>query len=445
MNSPHPEIERALRDFGSYEIPPTPPMRLPLLDSLRDLKSDRRRFASIDVLFIQHHLGPFIPRLESMFQDGLAPERCWFVDIPYSTNEVVRSWLEAQGCPSQQMCDPFDDPLAAYSEIQDARVSELINKIANRDTPQPLLVIDDGAYFARYLNRVKENDPSLLSAFDNCSVVEQTTRGHRYIFNHALGIVSECRLSVVSVARCRTKTEFEGPFIGAAVSQALIRRVGPERFSDIEDIAVIGYGTVGQATVRQILCKSPRATLDIVDIDRKARDQASSIQGCQGIPQLREYHEYELVVGCTGYNSFHLDQRRLLADGAILASGSSAAVEFNRAGFIDLADEFDDDELMVLHRNETLKKGIHADIHFQQEGEKVFYFLNAGFPVNFDGRIECLPAHIIQATHCLLYYASIQTLMQECPGVNTIDPEVDGWIFDNAVGELRHYRRAQNS
>jgi len=152
--------------------------------------------------------------------------------------------------------------------------------------------------------------------------------------------------------------------------------------------------------------------------------------------QLPEAREYDLVVGCTGYNSFKLDQRALLADGAILASGSSAAVEFNRAGFVELADAFADDEIEVLNRADTRTLGIHAPITFQKEFKKRFSFLNAGFPVNFDGRMECLPTRIIQATHVLLFEAGRQALRSKNHGFEMINAEIDAWIFDQALNEL---------
>ena len=141
-------------------------------------------------------------------------------------------------------------------------------------------------------------------------------------------------------------------------------------------------------------------------------------------------------MGCTGYNSFKLDQRALLADEAILASGSSAAVEFNRPAFVELADRYPDDEIEILDREKTIAQGIHAKISFQQEGGKKFTFLNAGFPVNFDGRLECLPTRTIQATHCLLFSAACQVLQQKSPGLRLIDAEIDNWIYENAINQL---------
>jgi len=430
-------IEKALENFELFQMPDSPPENLSLLEELQHRLPETKPFADIDVLFIQHHLGPFIGRLNSMIASGLDPNRSWFVDIPYSTNPDVFERLGEFGFPMRQRTTRFDDPLSNYGSAQAQRVSALMELLEKREDPRPLLVIDDGAYFARYLNALKTSSPNQLDSYVGTSVVEQTTRGHRYLCNEALEVIMRCNLSVVSIAKCKTKSEFEGPFIGAAVSRAMKRSIGEKRISDARHIAVIGCGVVGQATVKEICRNCPDAKIDVVDVAASVRAKAAHLsKHCEGLPQLRDYREYDIVLGCTGYNSFHLDQRKLLADDAILASGSSAAIEFNRAGFIELADRYEDDEIEILNRNKTISEGIHAPIFLRQEKGKIFSFLNAGFPVNFDGRIECLPTKIIQATHGLLFTASIQALEQKGPGINTVNPDDDKWIFQKAVSEL---------
>lgn len=434
--NPNQVIEKALKNYDSFQIPKSPPENLSLIEAIQDRFLNSKPFANIDVLLIQHHLGPLIGRLNAMIECGLDPNRTWFADIPYSTNQDVVEKLIELGFSERRMSVRFDDPLEIYDSAQDQRVSSLMERIAEREDPRPLLVVDDGAYFVRYLNSLKTKPPILLERYAGTSVVEQTTRGHRYLFDNAHEVISRCGLSVVSIAKCKTKKNFEAPFIGAAVSRALQQSIGEERISNAKHIAVIGFGVVGKKTVEEIYRFYPDANIDIVDIDTDARAKASEAgENCEGIPQLRDDREYDIVLGCTGYNSFHLDQRKLLANKAVLASGSSAAIEFNRAGFIELADQYDYDEIEIVNRTKTISEGIHAEI-IMREKEKTFSFLNAGFPVNFDGKLECLPTKMIQATHGLLFMAGIQSLGQEVPGITTINPEEDEWIFNRAVSEL---------
>jgi len=60
-------------------------------------------------------------------------------------------------------------------------------------------------------------------------------------------------------------------------------------------------------------------------------------------------------------------------------------------------------------------------------------FANAGFPVNFDGRIECLPAKMIQPTRCLMYAAAAQVLAQSSPGVVPLQTGPDDWIYQHGL------------
>lgn len=431
------KIVETLARFDEEEIPRQPPTELPLINTYRKKFLKAERFHNLDVLFVQHHLGPFIPKLRAMIEDGLHPYRCWFVDIPYSTNDLVVRELVGMGFLKDQMTDRFNDPLSDYAQHQSDRVSFMMQNIANRTNPHPLLVVDDGAYFARFLESAMHHKRRLAESFRDSLVVEQTTRGHRFLEKSKSTVIKEYNLSVVSIARCRTKIEFESPFIGAAVSRALAKNIGEDRLEDSQHMAVIGYGAVGEATVKRLLNKAPNARIDIIDCCSKKRGKAEAESPrCKAMYPMDETKCYELVFGCTGYNSFKLGHRRLLCDRAVLASGSSAAIEFNRAGFVELADRYPNDEIEVLNREETIKKGIHAPIQFRQEGGKEFTFLSAGFPVNFDGQIECLPARIIQATHCLLYAASDQVLSERKPGLNSINEETDQWILEQAIKHL---------
>jgi S-adenosylhomocysteine hydrolase len=348
------------------------------------------------------------------------------------------SYLTDDDFQPNQMSEIFNHPLKDYCTVQERRVADVMESFAKRPDPQPMLVIDDGAYFLRYLKQCDDSNSEFSDAFRNASVVEQTTRGHRYVVDHALDIIKKYEISVVSIAKCKTKTYFEAPFIGAAVARALRNTLTEEDILRATRIGVIGYGAVGQAVVRELLRMDPKAIIDVVDIQYEARQKVSSLARprCRGTAQLETDASYDIILGCTGYNSFHLGQRYLLSNGAILASGSSAAIEFNRTKFIELADQSEDDDIEVVNREKTIEAGIHSPITLRHDGGKTFTFLNAGFPINFDGRLECLPAQIIQATHALMYQASVQTLSQPNGGVNAIDPRDDDWTFRRSLSYL---------
>ncbi|MCZ6603113.1 MAG: hypothetical protein O6952_08905, partial [Planctomycetota bacterium] len=351
-----------------------------MLDKLRLRSTESKDFKGVDVLFIQHFLGSFIPRLSAMRANGLDPDRSWFIDIPYSTNRVVLQWIR-NFAPEGHVPEVFDDPLAPYSDRQLERVIDMLRRIANRKDPRPLLVVDDGAYFVRALKHLRPLEPEFVEMFREASVVEQTTRGLRYLMDCGAQLINDLRLTVVSIARCRTKRLFEAPFIGAVVSRSILRTVEAAGgdWSRIKRVAILGFGPVGRATMNA-LRERIKFAIDVVEPDEAKHAEIEKLGGTPmlDLPEaLPKDRMYDLVVGCTGYNSFKLHQRSLLAKEAFLASGSSAALEFNRAGFVELASSEEEKGIKVLDREETIAQGIHAPIRMEIENHGRFVFLNA--------------------------------------------------------------------
>jgi S-adenosylhomocysteine hydrolase len=272
-------------------------------------------------------------------------------------------------------------------------------------------------------------------AFEGSLVVEQTTRGHRFLRANQRQL-RDLDIRAVSVARCHTKTHLEGPFIGASVAAAVAEyalrlSVAPQR------VAVLGFGVVGDATASELRSSFPDARLVIVDSRAEARARASvEIPSATVVASVSDAIGYDLVVGCTGRNSFTIADRSTLASRALLASGSSAALEFDRAGFVELADAFDNDDIQILDRESTRDRGVHAAIRMRFEGGREATIVNGGFPVNFDGERESLRLEMIQPTRCLMYAAAQQAMAKVVPGVEVLDAARDMWIFHEALNWL---------
>jgi len=428
-------IADALNNWDTIRVEDWIPDRLILLDQLRD-RLAVGQFRGVDLLVIQHHLGTTVPLVRAFVEDGAPRDRIWHVDIPYSTNDQVHDSLLA--LTGDERCPPrFTDPLADYSAAQLMRVTTTLLDMQRNGTSRPLLVLDDGAYFLRAVTTLQAIGHPAVNFFRDSFVVEQTTRGHRLLQASQRTLLA-LGLRAVSIARTRTKTQFEGPFIGAAVAQSIgARAQSQSSFRPITKIAVLGFGVVGEACARALARRFPDAHLTIVDERTQPRISAERWLGEGHAHRTLSLDSgYDLLVGCTGRNSFTPGDRGLLADGAVLASGSSAAIEFDRAGFVDLADYRSDDEIEIVDREATRHFGIHADIALRLEGRRTVTFANAGFPVNFDGRVECLPIDMIQPTRCLMYAAATQVLAQQSAGVMELDSELDDWIYVNALRRL---------
>ena len=176
--------------------------------------------------------------------------------------------------------------------------------------------------------------------------------------------------------------------------------------------------------------------------------------GATPIPRLPSTRHssrfYDLVIGCTGYGAFALSNRNLLADGAHLVSASSAAVEFNRPRFIERANDpafrslqlTNPVESDAMRNTEDVTYAIHEPLTFSAAGQSDtfgFTFVNAGFPINFTGEIECLPVPLIQPTHGLLYAAAVeatQRLGDGDAGLHKLNEDDDLWLFLEGAKEL---------
>lgn len=429
-----PLIAAALVRYRSWRGPRKLPDTLPLLDAFRRANPVPNAFANLDVLFIQHHLGPLIPRIRAMADDGLDLDRCWFVDIPYSTNGRVRQELRKLGCDEDRMTREFDDPLAPYLPSQIGRTKRLITQFlqARVDIDRDLLVVDDGAFFVRALHDLtrRRSRKRIGSLAKRIHVVEQTTRGYRHLQQPSLmETIHTWDIPVVTVAQSYTKNLLESPFIGASVARGILNRLRKDGRTPGDRSLIIGLGKVGKNVTPAIQELSPEAAIDVFDTNLELSREVKAL-GARPLQSFPETGSYDMVVGCTGDASFPLHARSILADDALLVSGSSGAVEMNREKFVELADQKPDDEIKILRRRATKREGIHASIRFRDAGNE-FTFLNGGFPVNFDGLLENLPTSLIQPTHALMFAAGRQALRMNGAGLAYLNFGDDFWIYRN--------------
>lgn len=80
-------------------------------------------------------------------------------------------------------------------------------------------------------------------------------------------------------------------------------------------------------------------------------------------------------------------------------------------------------------------RDIHSDIELQLVDRRV-RFLNGGFPVNFDGSDECIPAEQIQITRALMVAAAAQAVTCQDRGVMALDNELCDWLDERYLALL---------
>jgi S-adenosylhomocysteine hydrolase len=425
-----PKVESAY-GAGVVELSQRVPTQLPLLDALVAERADAEPLRGVTAVLIQHQLGSIVPMVGALFALGLEPGRTLFVDIPYSANAEVREALQRIGLPPANFASGtyhLDQP---YAKFQRRRVQNLAaDVLAELSADDPLLVLDDGAYFV-------EAASCFARSFGDLRVVEQTTRG--IIKLHADAAMSRyvTSLPLVDVARSKPKARWEGPWIGEAVCQALHRALGEEFSVGPEQrVLLAGYGVIGRAVAVSLTREIgiPSSRIHVLDPAPGAQNDAVA-DGL--IPWDRECADpvrFKLVVGCSGQASFGIGDRVFLEDGAVLASASSGSAECSREQFVELADTHPSDDIEVLDRETLGTRSIHDPIDVRLV-DRTARFLNGGFPVNFDGRVNCVPPERIQVTRALMIGAALQAVETDEHGIVPLSKEVCAWV-DRTYADL---------
>lgn len=401
------------------------PASLPLLDAfVAERAGTDQPLAGFTVALIQHQLGSIVPTTRALIRLGAEPRKMYWIDIPYTSNDVVQRELLALGIPADNFPRADYHLDMAYAPYQRRRVQELALRLrANIATGEPLLVMDDGSYFLEAMS-------CFAGGFGSPRIVEQTTRGIIKIFADA-SIRDCCESAVVlNVAQSRPKKSIEGPLIGQAVCRSLTRAVERELPEGAATrCLVLGFGQIGRsvATALERDMGVPRSQIHVMDPVPEAQADAAREGYVVWDRWYRERRRFGLVVGCSGTTSFTPGDRVFLSDGAILASASSGSAELSREGFIELADTHPADDIYVHDRDDLHERSLHSEIRIRVVDRDV-RFLNGGFPVNFDGSVNCVPPPLIQATHTLQVGAALEAVRADGRGLIDVSEGLCGWI-----------------
>ena len=400
------------------------PLRLPLLDRWLEQAARERPLEGVTVLNIQHQLGNHVPQTCALIELGVSPLDIHWIEIPYSATPAVRSVLRGLGIPEENILADDFRLLDDYARYQRARVQRFVRALLE-DPPERLLVLDDGAYMLETLATLRRELPPL-------AIVEQTTRG-LIKMEDSRALARRARdLRIVNVARSRPKTTLEPPFIGVAVTDALGRRLGPVfAHAGAERCLVLGYGAIGKqvALFAADQLGFVRGSIHVFDVIAE-RMRSATGDGFRAWT-MEEDVRFDLVIGCSGRASFHAGDYVFLEDGAVLASATSGTVELSREDFIELADAVPDDDIWI-DRSGLDEGQVHSDVRFHFV-DRDATFLNGGFPINFDGRVNCIPPHYIQPTPTMMCAAGVQAMSSTQTGLIDLDPAFSRWV----EGEFR--------
>ncbi len=396
---------------------------LPLLDLFVAQHADQRPLEGVDFLLIQHQLGNHYPQVRALLDLGIEPSRITWIDVPYSSRPQVRqAMINELRIPADRFRVHSFQILDHYPSAQLRRVQEVLHDFL-MSPPERLVVLDDGAYFLEAAACFAKQLPA-------CAVVEQTTRGLIKIEESAALRRRAKNLPIVNVARSKPKQTLEPPFIGRAVCASLSRHLGSVPSGRQVRCLVLGFGAIG----RQVAEFLP-ATLGCDRAQVHVHDQlgdrvvAATRAGFSHWDRDDVSHRFHVVVGCSGRRSFRLDDGDHLEDGAVLATASSGTVELSRQDFIELAEASEFDDIWVV-RDGLNEANVHSDLRIHLI-DRTVTFVNGGFPVNFDGRVNCIPGRYIQPTPTMMVAGAVQAveeMRKGSTGIIPLDPDFCAWV-----------------
>jgi S-adenosylhomocysteine hydrolase len=392
------------RGTSATEIPSC----LPLLEDLDNaLKlTARKHFAGWRCVLVHHLLGSVVPMIDGFYRAGIDRSDFTIIGKAYSSHPAVLGTLAAKGYAVTNAVEgyttgiPYDDVL---TQVIAERLTSLLAD------PRPLLILDDGGKALSWLLTSWQGPlPSRLAA------VELTSRGAHALAGRRLDF------PVVNVARSRVKIEVESRLIAlsmvAELDNTLRRKASGWSIAGTR-IVVRGYGAVG-SNVADLL-RSHGALVRVIEPDS---DRAL----CALADRFEIAHDYDcdVVVGCTGTSKFTPSDLKMFADGTFLVSMGSSDLEFAPWRY-----------------SECLSPtGIACQTPWKYMFEgalngRSFTLVNGGFPIDFSGSVDPIPAELIQLTRSLLVAGATQAVVHGEPGLFPLSDAVQDQLLQR-FGEI---------
>lgn len=352
--------------------------RLPVLESVLPRSSPDLEAALSDTVLVavQHLLKTTGSLLESLFSLGLRPENTFVLGKAYSSNTGVADAIRAKGVSVQAGTLPTRPGGFQHVFGDDIRLlwSTVVARL-RKERPARLVVLDDGGTCTAMM-------PMEVCGFAQVSGVEQTTSG-----------VASGRslppIRIVEVATSAAKRILESPMISRAVLS---------RLPDIEEAGrcgVIGVGSVGSAIVSRLLEHQRMVYV----FDRELSRIASSPVARLERSVERVIQNSDVVFGCTGDDVFSAPPTVRWRNGeTTLVSCSSEDREFRSL-------------LVRADRSGCLEEWTPTGEALIRGAGTTVRILRGGFPLNFDGTEESVPAREIQLTRALLLGGVLQAVL----------------------------------
>jgi S-adenosylhomocysteine hydrolase len=397
------------------------PKQLPALDDIMPfLRSHFLPLERTAIVAHQHILGSIVPQFAALIDLGCESRDILVMGKPYSTNEAAVESLRMLGCCVDGSVEAFNRKDISSPDAHQVALTGHLQGVVTRFLADvrshgitKLIVIDDGGFIISMLDQILRGVSGIEQATVDFVVagVEQTTAGSRRV-QRLLSLAGEKSpfMSIIDVARSRSKLRYESPFIAQSVIDETLsyrRSVGKE-LPNGSVVGVAGFGAVGAwvaAKVREGQHGSHRKYSLLIydgDYSKQANAEAAGFDVADSFDELVQ-NSY-LVIGCTGSTLPEIDVS-LLRGVKVLASASSWNYEFSH--FLKDVASRGSPIPHVYDGPQTNFDWLHSIARCQYKQSEVF-ILNSGFPVNFTGGVDPIAVDRIQLTRCLMVAGALQ-------------------------------------
>ena len=350
---------------------------LPLLGRIASqVPGPQASLNGVTLVCVQHLLETSGSLIQTLVSLGLNPSNIHVLGKAYSSNSSVEERLRSLGAHVVEAGRQLR--WGEYSTQLTEDVSRLWDQVAagiDARRPDALVVLDDGGFCIKG-----------MPAFRDVPVVgiEQTMSGLAL-----LDVPPLC--PVIDVASSAAKQWIEPPMI----SEAVLARLQTYRLPD-SPIGVVGFGNIGKAMTQTL----SRIQSPILAFDENlgAEGKSGTTIFCDSLGEL--YSKSATIFGCTGRDTLAgKEWWPQLVGERLLISCSSQDMEF-RSILLSL-----NDGNQELVSRQQLTSEVTVPL-----GNGKLRILRGGFPVNFDGSRESVPAADIQMTRGLLLGAILQAV-----------------------------------
>ena len=336
------------------------------------------------IIYIHHPLQTSVNLIDAIIRLGASVNNIFVLGKHYSecpavVNQIIDMGVYYQPCSLQTELAKY-----AFSFTRDINLlwSAVLKNIAN--DVEEILILDHGGHAIAYF------PPELLERYKVIGI-EKTTAGLMKHDIHGLP-----PFPLIGVANSAAKRFLESPLIADAVVAKLMDYM-PVNTKNIT-CGVVGFGAIGMSLTKKLRSMGFR----VVVHDKKSDclDYAADfdVLTTDDLSALIASSDY--IFGCSGQDitSSFIDHFRLAKADKTLISCSSEDKEF-----LSLL------QVIAAQKNGRVSSPLNH-LEYQSDLGATISVVRGGFPVNFDGSGESVPANDIQLTRSLVLASILQAI-----------------------------------